>query len=109
MHSPRSALHANTFEAASLFVTAETGQLVYIEMHVARNEKIEMPIAIIVGPSRPGAEAAARDPCFLGHIFKLTVAEIVIERIAPVAGDVNIRETVIVVIGDRNSHSPAFA
>ena len=52
---------------------------------------------------------AARDASFFRHIFKLAVAQIVIERVAAVAGDVNILQAVVVVIGHGDAHAPALA
>ena len=51
----------------------------------------------------------ARNSSFVGHIFEFAVAQVVIERVAAVAGDVNILEAIVIVIGDGDAHAPAFA
>src|SRR6266849_8347305 len=66
-----------------------------------------MSVAVVVGPSRTGAESAGTHASLLGYIFKLAIAEITIEHVAPVSRDVNVQPPVIVEIGDGHAHSPA--
>jgi spore germination cell wall hydrolase CwlJ-like protein len=66
-------------------------------------------VAIVIGPGRAGAEAASADAGLVGYVFELAVAQVVIERVAAVAGDVNILQAVVVVIGYGYAHAPAFA
>jgi hypothetical protein len=74
LHSPRPALHANSFEAAGLFIAAKRRELVDIKMHVAGNKKIHVPIAVVVPPCSAGAETTSGDSGFVSHVFKLAVA-----------------------------------
>ena len=108
-HAPGSALHQDPLEAAILFVAAERGQMVDVEVDVARNEEIHEAVAIVVGPGGSGAEAASADAGLLGHIFELAIAQVAIERIPAEAGDVNVRQAVVVEVGDGHAHAPAFA
>ena len=78
-------------------------------MHVARNEKIDAAVAIVIGPSCARAEAAARHSSFFGHIFKFAVAQIVIERVAAESGHVNILQAVVVVVSNGHAHAPTLA
>ena len=78
-------------------------------MHVARDKQIDVPIFVIVCPGCARAESACCYASLLSNIFKFAIAQIVIERISAVAGHVDIRQAVIVIIGDGNAHSPAFA
>ena len=48
-------------------------------------------------------------PAFVGHVFELAVAQIVVERVAAEAGDVDILQAVVVVVGDSDAHAPALA
>ncbi len=86
-----------------------SGKLVDIDMNVAGDEKIDVAVAIVIGPGGAGAEASGGHAGFLGYVFKLAIAEIVIERVAAEAGDVDILQAVVVVIGDGHAHAPAFA
>ena len=99
----------NSLEAAIFLVAAEGGQVVHVEVNVARNIKINEAVAIVVGPRRAGAEASRGYAGLVGHIFKFAAAEVAIKRVAAEAGDINIRQAVVVVVGDGNAHAPAFA
>src|SRR5580692_8877059 len=68
-----------------------------------------MTVTIIVRPCGACAEAASADSGLIGDIFKLAIAQVVIERVTAVAGHVNVGASVVVVIGDRYPHAPAFA
>ena len=78
-------------------------------MNIARDEKIDVAIAVVVGPCSAGAESAGTHASLLRHVFKFAVAQIVVERIAAVAGDVNILPSIVVVVSDGHAHDPAFA
>ena len=78
-------------------------------MHVARDKQIDVAIAIVVTPSRASAESAANHASFVGHVLELAVAQVVIESVAAEAGDVDILQAVVVIIGNGHSHAPTFA
>src|SRR6516165_6731682 len=67
-----------------------------------------MSVAIIVSPCGTGAESAAANTGALGHILELAVAKIPVQHVAAVAGDVQVEQAVIIVVGDCQSHAPAF-
>ena len=92
LHAPGAALHQDSLEAAILLVAAKDRQVVHVEVHVARDEQVNLAVAIVVGPGRAGAESADGDPGFVGYVLKLAVAEIVVERIAAETGDINVRQ-----------------
>src|SRR5205809_7148738 len=108
-HSPRPALHKDSFEAAVFLVAAEGGQLIHIEMHVARDKQIDVPIFVIVCPGCARAESACCYASLLSNIFKFAIAQIVIERISALAGHVDIRKAVMFVMGDATAISQPFA
>ena len=108
-HAPGSALHRDSLEAAVLLVLAEVRQFIHVKVNVAGDEKIYVSVTIVVSPGRAGAEAARGHAGFIRDIFKLAVAQIVIQRVAAVAGHIDVGQTVVVVIGDRDAHAPAFA
>src|ERR1700730_9597301 len=107
--APGATLHQHALEAAESGIAAEFGQLVDIDVHVARDKKIDLAVAVVVGPGRSGAEASAGYACFISHLFKFAVAEVVVEGIAAESGYVNVLQTVIVVVGHGDAHAPAFA
>ena len=87
----------------------KVGRVVHIEMNVARNVQVDEPVAIVVGPGRAGAEAAGGDSGFFGDIFESAIAQVAIKRVAAEAGDVDVRQAVVVEVGDSHAHAPAFA
>src|SRR4029077_13611071 len=83
-HSPWPALHRDSLEAAILFILAKVGQMIDVEMNVAGDEQINMPVAVVVAPRRAGAEPSSADSSLVGNVLKLTSAEVVIESVAAV-------------------------
>jgi len=77
-------------------------------VNVTRDKKIDAAVAVVIGPGGAGAESAGAYSGLFGYVFKLAVAQVVIERVAAVAGDVNILQAVVVVIGYGHAHAPAF-
>src|SRR5580704_3610240 len=68
-----------------------------------------MSVAIVVSPGRAGAESSRSHTSFVCDVFKLAVAQVVIQRISTVARDIDIGQTIVVVIGDGYAHAPPFA
>src|SRR5579864_382235 len=66
-----------------------------------------MAVAIVVSPSRASAESATAHSSLFGYIFELAITKIVVQDIATITGDVNIKPPVIVKIGNRHAHAPA--
>jgi hypothetical protein len=58
-----------------------------VDVRAARNEEVDVAVAIVVAPSSAGAEAAAADARFFGEVLELAVPEVAIEDVAAVAGD----------------------
>jgi hypothetical protein len=70
----------------------------FAEVHESPDEKVEAAIIVIVEP-----DCARRPPwggysSLLCHVGKATVAVVVIENTAPVLSDVQVRETVTIVV-----------
>ena len=56
VHSPRTALHGNSFELAeALCCRIPAG--CHVDVHIAGHEEIDVAVAIVVGPGGAGAEA----------------------------------------------------
>ena len=107
LHTPWAALNGNTLELAEL-CAAEFGEVIHVHVYVAGNEKVDVAVAVVVGPSGTGGEASALDSCFFGDVFECAVSLVAVKRIVAVSGDVEVEIAVVVVIGDGNAHAPAF-
>src|SRR2546425_6505401 len=83
--------------------------MVRIRPHIPRDEKIDKSIPVIIGPGRSSAETSSTDSSFFRYVLELATSQIAVQDIVAIRGDVQIRESVIVEIAGRNTHSPAFA
>jgi len=90
-------------------IVAEHGQLVHVDVHITRHKKIDPAVAIVISPCRAGAEAAAADSRLLGHIFELAAAQVVVKSVAPVPRDVDVLQSVVVVVRNGDTHTPTLA
>src|ERR1035438_9144072 len=77
-----------------------------VSVHISSHEQIDKSIAIIVSPGRAGAESSYSEAGFFSHVLKLASAFIAVEDIMPVAGHIQIRQAIIVKIGDRKACCP---
>jgi hypothetical protein len=107
-HAPRAALHQNSLVPAEVRIVAKLRQVVDIDMHIARNEEVDMAIAIVICPSSTSAETARTHSGPCGYILELAVAQVVIKGIAAEASYVNILQAIIVIIGDGDPHAPTL-
>src|SRR5882724_5349921 len=78
-------------------------------MYVARNEQVHVAVAIVVGPGRAGGQPIDFESRAFRYILKFAIAQIVVKRGSVVACDKKIQASVVVEVGDRYSHAPAFA
>src|SRR5882672_10648890 len=77
-------------------------------MHIPRDEQIDEAGAIVVGPGRTARQTIDLEPSPLRNIFELTVPQITIERGSSVASYKKIQASIVVKVGDGDTHSPAF-
>ena len=105
----RPAQNADSKIVAGRAVVVRFRQRAHILVHIARNKKIDVPIAIVISPCGAGAKPASVNTSRFRHIFKLTVPHIAVENIPAVACNVNVLPAVVVEIGDGNAHSPTLA
>src|SRR6476659_1569585 len=89
-------------------VTWTWRQLLEINFHVAGNEEIQTPVAIVVSPGCSGAPSFSRYTKLLCYIRECSVAVVVIQTRNSKIRDVQIGPTIIVVITDCHTKSPAF-
>ena len=78
-------------------------------MNVARDEEVNVAIAIVVGPRSAGREAAAADSSLVGDVFESAIAFVAVERVAAVSGDEEIEVAIVIEVGDGDTHAPTFA
>ena len=78
-------------------------------MDIARDEQVDITVAIVIAPGGPGAEPTATDAGFFGDIFKLAIPEVAVEDVSAIAGNEEVEFAVVVVIGDGDAHAPAEA
>src|SRR5580658_7544758 len=86
------------------FVAADFAVL-RVPEHVTRDEKIEMAVVIVIEEAGRAAPASGRHAGLDGYIGESPIAIIVVERIFPVVGDVEVGIAVIVVIADGHAHA----
>src|SRR5215471_20047382 len=108
LHAPGAALHGNAFELTKLG-RAELRQVVHVHVNVARDEQIDIAVAVIVGPGSAGGKAAAAYTRLVGDVLKGAITLAAIERVSAVAGDEEVEIPVVVEIGDGDAHAPALA
>src|ERR1700719_2733761 len=66
-----------------------------------------MAVAVVVGPRCTRAESATANSSLLGDIFELAIAEVTVQNVAAIAGDVEVQQAIVVEIGYRYAHSPS--
>src|SRR5581483_3964165 len=105
----RAAVHGNPFEVARR-ILPRRGDLLEVEDKVIGYEQIKSPVAVVIHPRATRAPARALVPQSrrLRHIRERAVAVVPIEHVLPPAGDEDVVETVVVVVADRHSISPAL-
>ena len=109
LHTPRATLHQNSLVAAEFFIATEFRELVHIQVDVPRHKEVDVAVAIVVGPGRPGHEAAPPHSGFVGRVFELAISQTAVQRAATEASDKDVQFAVIIEVGDGNSHAPPFA
>src|SRR5262245_33026152 len=99
---------AKLAEARRQAAFAGNGRIVRIELHVAGNEKIEPPVAIVVAPGRAGGPAAQRDSGLFGNVGEGAIVIVVVEPVLAEIRNVEVRPAVVIVVADGNAKSPAL-
>src|SRR5260370_21012796 len=79
--------------------------MVGIPFHVSSDEEIEMAVIIVIEKARGARPAAVGLSSFRGLIVESAVAIVVVQNIFAVAGDVQIGETVIVIVAHGDAHA----
>ena len=102
----RAALHGDAAVLAGL-VLAELGQMREIDLHVAADEQIEPPVAIVVGEAAARRPSSDRDAGLLGDVGERAVAIVAIQMVAAERGHVEILPAVAVHVRRADAHAPA--
>src|SRR6266567_243676 len=92
---------------ARFVLTAET-IAVKIPFEIARHKKVQLAVVVVIEETGAGAPAGGSDTSARGDIGKRSVAVVVVERVAAVAGDVYVLKAVVIEIADGDTHSVAI-
>src|SRR5690349_16625096 len=105
--TPWPAVHGDSLPGA-IGVLAGLGEFLQGRTEIVRDEKIQVPVAVVIDPTASGAvtDNTLRETCAFGYVGKSSVPVVVIEHVVPVVGDEQVVETVIVVIADSNGGRP---
>ena len=87
---------------------ARRGRSGKIEIHVIRDDEIEVAVAVVVDERTTGAPGltGSRDAGFLRNLGEHSVI-VVVEPVLAVVGDVEIFPSVVVVVADAHALAPA--
>ena len=77
------------------------------EVHVIRDEQIEQAVAVVIQPGGAGRPALVVHAGLARDIGESPVAVVVIKNVRAEVGDVEVLETVVVVIPNRHAHAVA--
>src|ERR1043165_5979796 len=80
-----------------------------VPIHVARDEEVEPPVAVVVEPARARRPARRARLRLLRHVLESAIAAVTIQSRATQAGDVEVYEAVAVEVSGRRAHRVAFA
>src|SRR5207302_489908 len=93
-------------------VGAETGSLLSAiairlkgPVHISSNQQIEFAVIVVIEESSACAPSSRAHTRPLGDIGKRPIAIVVVERVAPIAGYVNVFEAVVVIVAYRDPHA----
>ena len=93
-----------TVGAVAWLVLAAMAVLLEAPLQIAGHEQIEAAVVVVVEEPGAGAPSVSRDPCTGRDVGERAVSLVAIEPVAAIAGDVEIREAVVVVVADRRAH-----
>ena len=97
-----------TVDAVLAADVAAEGVVVHSRIDVVDDEQIDVAVAIDVGERAAGAEhRRAGDACRFGDIGEAFARVVLIERVRPDAGDVEIDPAVVVDVGGAGAHAVA--
>ena len=75
--------------------------MILVKLHVVSHKKIELPVSVVIEPPcRRRPRAIVTDAGLRRHISERSIPIVVIQHRMPVAGHINVRETVVIKIAD---------
>src|ERR1035441_8991419 len=81
--------------------------MLQIVMHIARNEQIQPPVAVIVTPRSAIGPVAQRYARLLGYVSERAVVVVVVQPILSVVGHKDIGPAIVLKVGDGHAETPA--
>src|SRR5258708_1317621 len=85
-------------------VAAAVLAVLRVPLHVARHEKVQLAIIVVIEKAGRDCPTPAWPACFSCHLAKGSVSVVVIKIVLAVAGDVQVRITLVVVVADGPAH-----
>src|SRR5438876_1731810 len=82
--------------------------MIDVQLYIPGHEEIDISIAIIVGPRSPSAEASTCNTGPFRVIFKFAITEIMVEHIVSEACDIDVRQSVVIIICNSHTHPPTL-
>ena len=76
-----------------------------VPIEIAGDEQVQPSIVIVIEESGGGRPATGADARLRRHIGERSIAVVAVEGVPPIARDVEIRESVVVVIADGHAHA----
>src|ERR1700689_377340 len=89
--------------AEAVFARTPTQDIVKIPLHITRNDQVKPSVVIVVYPGGARHPARAGNTRRRRHICKCTVTIVVVERTAAVSCYIEVFESVVVVVANRNA------
>src|SRR5271170_4489058 len=93
--------------AESVFARTPTKNIVEIPLHITRNDQVKPSVVVVVHPGGTGHPTRAGNARRGGHVRESTVTIVVVKRTASVSGYVEVFESVVVVVANRNARGIA--
>src|SRR5258707_13716899 len=79
--------------------------MIKVEIHIVRDEKIELPVIIVVQECRSSGPARIANICLCRHIRKRAVSIVPEKVVWTETGHVQVIETVVIVVARRDTHA----
>src|ERR1700674_1112755 len=94
----------SVWRAIRMPVAAANLVVIGVPVHIAGDEQVELSIVVVIEEARGDGPASARHAGFGGYIRKRSISVVVIQNVFAVAGHIQIRIPIVVVVADRHSH-----
>src|ERR1700678_4158021 len=98
-----------TIGAKTVFAGASAQNIVKVPLHITRNDEVKTSVVVVVHPGGTRHPARAADTRRRGHVCEGTVTIVVVQRTASVSGYIEVFESVVVIVANRNARGIAVS